>query len=77
MPSAPPATVTVRQEEDYDPLKIVCRKVRPPTGTRIISSQTRQRMCMTGADWEQQELDAQEVLRLRDEGVCGDPSCGV
>jgi hypothetical protein len=60
---------------DYDPLKIVCRKVRPPTGTRIISGQTRQSMCMSNVDWEQQELDAREVLRERDRGICA-PNCG-
>lgn len=60
---------------DYDPLKIICRRVQPPTGTRIISPQTRQTMCMSRADWDQQEEDAREVLKERDRGICA-PSCG-
>lgn len=63
-------------ERRYDPMRVICRKVRPPTGTRIQSSQTRQKMCMTAADWEQQELDAQEALGERDKGICGPGQCG-
>lgn len=76
-PTVDPATVvTAAEDEEYDPLKVVCRKVRPPTGTRVISGQTRQRMCMSNADWEQQELDAQEALRERDKGTCSGNACG-
>ena len=75
-PSAPPADVEAADElMDFDPLKIVCRRVRPPTGTRLVGQQTRQQMCMSRADWEQQELDAQEALRERDKGVCSGSSC--
>jgi len=62
-------------DSDFDPLKIVCRRVQPPTGTRIISPQTRQTMCMSRADWDQQEAEAREVLKERDRGICA-PNCG-
>lgn len=75
-PAADPAPSTAVSADDYDPLKVVCRKVRPPTGTRIISGQSRQTMCMSNRDWEQQELDAQEALRERDKGICSNGACG-
>lgn len=71
--TAAPATEAV--EGDDDPLKIICRRVRPPTGTRVAGPQTRQQMCMTQSDWEQQELDAQEALKVRDEGTCSPGQC--
>jgi hypothetical protein len=42
-----------------DPNKVICKNVKPPTGTRIGSARNRQRICQTRADWEQQEADAQ------------------
>lgn len=62
---------------DFDPGKVICRNVKPPTGTRIAGSRNRQRICMTKADWEQQERDAQEALRVRDIGICsnGNDQC--
>lgn len=62
-------------EADDDPMKIICRRVRPPTGTRVAGPGTRQQMCMSKADWEQQELDAQEALKVRDSGVCAPREC--
>jgi hypothetical protein len=46
-----------------DPDKIICRNVKPPTGTRLGSARNRQRVCQTKADWEQQEAEAQEAAR--------------
>jgi hypothetical protein len=76
-PTAPEATVLTAadQADVMDALKIVCKRVQPPTGTRIVSGQTRQQMCMTRADWEQQEAEAREVLKERDRGICA-PDCG-
>ena len=75
-PGAPDADAeAAAQEDDFDPTKIVCRRVSPPTGTRVTGRQTRQRMCMSRADWEQQELDAQEALKVRDEGICSPRQC--
>ena len=71
----PAQSTAANASDDYDPLKVVCRKVRPPTGTRLITGQTRQTMCMSNADWEQQELDAQEALGERDKGICSGSSC--
>lgn len=74
--TAPSDSVAVDADDlGDDMMKIVCRRVQPPTGTRIISAQTRQHMCMSRADWEQMALDAQEVLNERDRGVCA-PDCG-
>lgn len=72
-PATPPAT---EEASRFDPTRIVCRTVRPPTGTRISDPRARQRLCMTQADWEQQELDAQEALKVRDKGVCSPGQCG-
>jgi hypothetical protein len=57
-------------ENERDPNKVICRDVRPPTGTRLATSRKRTRMCMTRERWEQQERDAQEVLKTRDRGIC-------
>ena len=46
-----------------DPDKVICKNVKPPTGTRLASSRSRQRICQTKADWEQQEAEAQEAAR--------------
>lgn len=74
-PSASPVSAAGADGGDSDPMKVICRRVRPPTGTRIAGAQTRQQMCMTKADWEQQELDAQEALKFRDEGICSGSEC--
>ena len=72
-PGPPPAdTADVGAEgagEDGD--KVVCRTVKPPTGTRVSSGRSRQRRCMTKDQWEQEAREAQEFLKLRDSGVCG------
>jgi len=57
-------------ENDRDPNKVICRDVRPPTGTRLATSRKRTKMCMTRERWEQQERDGQEVLKQRDRGIC-------
>ena len=46
-----------------DPHKVICRTARPPTGTRVNSGRSRNKICMTRADWEQAELGAQEAAR--------------
>ena len=74
-PAASPSTTD--DMANFDPGKVICRNVKPPTGTRIAGSRNRQRICMTKADWEQQERDAQEALRTRDRGFCsnGNDKC--
>lgn len=67
---------TTADTSSTDPDRIICRNVKPPTGTRIASARSRQRVCMTKADWEQQEREAQEALRVRDSGVCSPGECG-
>jgi len=78
-PTAPEATVTaddLDEGEILDALKVVCKRVRPPTGTRLVTGQTRQQMCMTRADWDVLEQETQEAIRERDKGICGGNSCG-
>lgn len=68
--AAPAAT-----DPDNDPNKVICKNIKPPTGTRVGSSRNRQRICQTRADWEQQAREAQEALRVRDSGVCSPGEC--
>ena len=76
LPSAPEADVDAAIERDvFDAMKVVCKRVRPPTGTRIIGQQTRQQMCMTRSDWDILEQETQEAIRERDKGVCSGSSC--
>jgi len=63
-------TTTADDAARGDPDKIVCRSMRPPTGTRMRSARTRQKVCMSKADWEQQEEEARQMLKLRDSGFC-------
>ncbi len=71
-----PADATRSTDDvDRDPTKMICRNVRPPTGTRVSRGRTRQRMCMSRADWEQQERDAQDALKVRDSGICSPGEC--
>lgn len=60
---------------DNDPSKVICRNVKPPTGTRLASSRNRQRVCMTKAEWDDQAREAQEALKVRDSGVCSPGQC--
>lgn len=47
-----------------DPDKIICRNVKPPTGTRVASARNRLRICLSKADWDIQEREAQEQARM-------------
>ena len=58
--SNPPSTADASAT---DPDKVVCKNVKPPTGTRVGSSRNRQRICLTKAEWDQQARDAQETAR--------------
>lgn len=74
-PRTAPATAT--EDGDRDPAKIICRNVRPPTGTRVRSGRTRQRVCQTRATWEEQEREAQESARSMRTGTCGAMTKGL
>lgn len=58
-----------------DPDKVICRTVRPPTGTRVANGRTRQKICQTREQWEDLERDAQEALKVRDRGICTGDNC--
>ncbi len=47
----------------FDPGKVICRNVKPPTGTRLSGSRNRQRICMTQADWDQEAEEARAAAR--------------
>ena len=61
----------------HDPLKMLCRRISPRTGTRIVRDRGDQRLCQTMAEWDRQAELAQEELRERDRGTCGSPDCGM
>lgn len=70
-PQAPAAAGDGR----LDPDKVVCRTVRPPTGTRVANARSRQKVCQTRQQWEDQEREAQEALKVRDRGICTGDNC--
>lgn len=55
---------------NFDPLRMLCRRVRPKTGTRIVSAKNDSRICLTQEEWERRTEVAREALRERDRGVC-------
>jgi hypothetical protein len=69
------AAASTPTDPDYDPNKVICKTVKPPTGTRVGSSRNRQRVCQTRAAWDDQAREAQESLRVRDKGVCSPGQC--
>lgn len=75
LPSAPQATVTA-DGEARDPLKVICRKAPPPTGTRVRTSRTRQQICMTQADWDLLAQDAQDATRDMDNPTANEEFLG-
>ena len=64
---APSPTVP---DDRLDPNKVICRTIRPPTGTRVASARNQRKVCQTRQQWEAQEREAQEALRVRDRGIC-------
>ena len=58
-----------------DMQEVVCRNVRPPTGTRLQKRRT-ERVCMTRAEWDHQSQEAQDARRRMDNGTCG-PKCNL
>ncbi len=71
-PSAP-AEASSGADAGSDRDKVICRYVKPPTGTRVGSSKNRQRICQTKAEWEQQAAEAQDALKIRDRGAFDAP----
>jgi hypothetical protein len=61
----------------FDPLKMLCRRVRPKTGTRISRAPSDERICLTAAEWERREEVARDVLETRDRGTCGPGGCNL
>lgn len=61
----------------FDPTRMLCRRVRPKTGTRIARGPASERMCLTAEEWDRRAEVAQEVLEARDRGTCGSTGCGL
>ena len=61
----------------FDPLRMLCRRVRPKTGTRISRAPSDERICLTAAEWERREEVARDVLETRDRGLCGQGGCSL
>lgn len=66
-PSTPPV-VPADESGSRDPQKVVCRKAKPPTGTRV-QTRGRQQMCMTQADWDTLNAEAEAETRRLDNKV--------
>lgn len=60
-----PASATAADSET-DSQKVICRAATPPTGTRI-RGRSRQQLCMTKADWEIMEAEAQAEARANND----------
>ena len=74
-PSPQGAPEPATEDSRNDPDKIICRTVRPPTGTRVANARTRQKVCQTRDQWEELEREAQEALKVRDRGICTGERC--
>ena len=53
-------------DADADSQKVICRRVAPPTGTRL-SSRSRQQLCMTKSDWDIMAAEAQAEARANND----------
>lgn len=71
----PPASTAEADAGKSDSSKVVCKTVKPPTGTRVGSSRSRTRICMTKGEWDEQARAAQEELKVRDRGICSPGEC--
>jgi hypothetical protein len=54
------AAVPASTSAAADPNAKVCRKLPPPTGTRLGS----RRVCKTQAEWDQERFDARQAVEL-------------
>lgn len=64
-PAPDPATADAQAATvtgDRDPMKVICRTMRPPTGTRL-QARSRERVCQTQGDWDAQATEAQNSTR--------------
>jgi hypothetical protein len=60
----------------YDATQVVCRRTRPPTGSRVARGPRGERICLTMAEWDRRSDEAQQNLRERDRGLCGGHASG-
>jgi len=61
-PSTPDTSAATAVTSDRDPMKVVCRAMRPPTGTRI-QTRDRVRICQSQEQWDAQATEAQGAAR--------------
>ena len=85
-PAPPPARPSAVADDNigeapkarrYDPTRIVCKKTKPKTGSRVVRDYGDQRICLTMAEWDRQTQAAQDLLKERDRGVCGAGGCQI
>ncbi|HYE43755.1 MAG TPA: hypothetical protein VEA15_10215 [Caulobacteraceae bacterium] len=67
---------TAAAERRYDPTKIICRRTRPPTGSRVSRGPRGERICLTTAEWDRRSEEARQNMRDGDRGVCGGHASG-
>ena len=73
--ASPRVTTTTPTDPNADPDKVICKTVKPVTGTRVASSRSRTKVCMTKREWDQQAIEAQEQLNQRNRGTCSGANC--
>ncbi len=85
-PPSPPSSRSAVADDDlgeapavrrYDPMRIVCRRTRPPTGTRVITRGRDSRICLSMEEWDRRAEEAQSVFDEANRGACTTNSCGV
>lgn len=59
----------------YDPQRVVCKRSRPRTGSRVVRDPGDTRICQTMAEWDRQAELGREALAARDRGTCGAGGC--
>jgi len=69
-----PSTSTDAKAEVDDPDKLICKTVKPVTGTRVSSARTRTKMCMTKREWDEQAEEAKQALRTGTDGQFSRPN---
>ena len=61
----------------YDAQRIVCKRTRPRTGSRVVRDRGDTRICQTMAEWDRQGDLGREALAARDRGTCGSGGCTI
>jgi len=63
------------EADRYDPKRVVCRRTKPPTGTRVVRGKRSEKICLAQDEWDRRSELGQETLKQRDRGTCGSEGC--